>query len=235
MPAAIKTLIDEVLVPEFPDAATSNQCLINKYEGPECFLPRHCDDEKVIAPQSTVYTISLGDDSQVKFTNLHTGEQRILLAKGRSMYAFSRKSQAVWSHGIEKSAEFQGVRFSITLRTIGKRFTRSTVILGDSHTRHLKFGEGNGTFGFNMPGERVYTPLIEDIDPWTCVGYSNIIIHCGINNIKGRGANVQQCANKFISKIAEIKAWCPKAKLTINPILPSRSESINTISVCDIF
>ena len=227
IPAPIHALIDELLK-KCPDATTTNQCLINRYEGPESFLPRHCDDEKVIAPNSSIYTFSIGADSVISFTNLHTGEKRTLSAKGRSLYAFSRKSQAVWSHGIEKSAELQGVRFSITLRTIGKQFNRSTIILGDSNTKNLKFGKGNGTFGFNMPGERLFTPIIEDIDPWTCVGYSNIILHCGINNIKNHNANVKHCANKLINKIEEIKAWCPDSKLTLNPILPTKSGLLNT-------
>ena len=226
IPAPIKALIDE-LVKECPDASTINQCLINRYEGPESFLPRHCDNERTIAPNSHIYTFSIGTDSIISFSNLHPGEQRTLSTKGRSLYAFSRKSQAVWSHGIEKSAEFQGVRFSITLRTIGKRYNRSTIILGDSNTKNLKFGEGTGTFGFNMPGEQIYTPLIEDMDPWACVGYNNVILHCGINNIKNHNANVQHCADKFINKLEEIKAWCPNSKITINPILPTKSGSLN--------
>ena len=59
IPAPIKALIDE-LVKECPDASTINECLINRYEGPESFLPRHCDNERTIAPNSHIYTFSIG-------------------------------------------------------------------------------------------------------------------------------------------------------------------------------
>ena len=139
----------------------------------------------------------------------------------------TRKSQGIWSHGIEKSADFQGVRYSITFRTVGKQYNRSTVILGDSHTKYLKFGVGNGTFGYNMPGTRVFAPLIEQLDPQECIGYSNIIIHCGINNIKGHGVSVPNCVDRLICKVETIRALCPKSKITINPILPTKSQSLN--------
>ena len=112
----------------------------------------------------------------------------------------SRKSQALWSHGIEKCNEFHGVRYSITLRTVDKKFHRSTIILGDSNTKNLKFGLGKGTFGYNMPGKTVYSPLIENLDISACAGYRNIIIHCGINNIKNRGTDVSDCAKNSLIK-----------------------------------
>ena len=118
----------------------------------------------------------------MKFKNRYSGKQLDLPVKGRSLYVMSRQSQALWSHGIEKHDDFQGKRYSITLRIVGNRFRRSTIVIGDSNTRHLKFGEGKGTFGFNMPGESVYAPLIEHINPSLCAGYSNIVIQCGVNS-----------------------------------------------------
>ena len=193
IPEPIKTLIGQ-LSAEFPDAANINQVLVNKLDGPDSYLPTHSDDEHSIAPGSAIYTISLGSSSKIKLTNMHTGEQRILSVRNRSLYVMSRKSQVLWSHGIEKCADFLGVRYSITMRTVGNRFYRSTIVQGDSNTKHLKFGQGKGTFGFNMPGEAVYTPVIANIDPWACVGYKNIIIHCGVNDIKNDGIHVPDCA-----------------------------------------
>ena len=49
-------------------------------------------------------------------------------------------------------------RYSITFRSVGKN---STIIIGDSNTKHLKFSTGQhrekGTFEYHMPGERVET------------------------------------------------------------------------------
>ena len=40
-----------------------------------------------------------------------------------------------------------------------------------------------GTFGYNMPGERVKTFHISQINESKCLGYRNIVIHCDINDI----------------------------------------------------
>ena len=71
-------------------------------------------------------------------------------------------------------------RYSITFRSVGKNFKNSTIIIGDSNTKHLKFSTGKhrekGTFGYNMPGERVETFHISQIDERErkCLGYQNI-------------------------------------------------------------
>ena len=199
IPEPVKDIID-LLLPDFPKSKTISQCLINRYEGPDSFLPFHSDDEPTICPESDIYTFSLGSPTNVTFKHGHRGIQRILPVKGRSLYVMSRKSQALWSHGIEKCNEFHGVRYSITLRTVDKKFHRSTIILGDSNTKNLKFGLGKGTFGYNMPGKTVYSPLIENLDISACAGYRNIIIHCGINNIKNRGTDVSDCAKNSLIK-----------------------------------
>ena len=78
-----------------------------------------------------------------------------------------------------------------------------------------------------MPGERLYSPCIENLDPMACIGYSNIIVHCGINDIKNSGSNVEESVNRLIKKVEEIRSLCPNSKLTINPILPTKSEFLN--------
>lgn len=226
IPTVVQSIIEKLL-PDFPDAGTINQCLINRYEGPDSYLPRHCDDEQSISPTSSIFTFSIGSPTTVRFNNLNSGDQRDLTVNDCSLYVMSRRSQAFWSHGIEKSADFQSVRYSITLRTVGKRFNRSTIIQGDSNTKYLKFGKGKGTFGHYMPGETKYTPRIEDLDPSACIGYSNIIVHCGINDIKYNGCNVEECAKRLINKVEAIKSLCPKSKITLNPLLPSKSDFLN--------
>ena len=227
MPPLMKKTIED-LAKDHPEASRINQCLVNKLEGPESYISVHCDDESTIAPGSNIYTFSLGDDRDVRYTNLHSGEQQIFHAQDRSLYIMSRKSQAIWSHAIEKSAVFHGVRYSITFRVVGKQYHNSTVIMGDSNTKFLKFGKGNGTFGYNMPGERIYAPRIEHLDAQKCIGYNNIIIHCGINDIKDRGTNIPLYADRLINKIERIRSLCPKSIITINPLLPTKSDVLNT-------
>ena len=97
----------------------------------------------------------------------------------------SKSSQHYWTHQMEEIDLGETVRINVTFRSVGDNFKNSTVILGDSNTKHLKLSTGErgekGTFGYSMPGKRVETFHIRDIDPHKCIGYQNIVIHCGIN------------------------------------------------------
>ena len=35
-----------------------------------------------------------------------------------------------------------------------------------------------------MPGKRVEAFTIKELDPIKCVGYNNVVVHCGVNDIK---------------------------------------------------
>ena len=77
----------------------------------------------------------------------------------------SRTSQSYWEHEIGKCKDFDNtdVRFSLTFRHVSRKFLNSAVVIGDSNTQSLRFGEGKGTFGHNIPGRRVKAIHIEDI------------------------------------------------------------------------
>ncbi len=119
------------------------------------------------------------------------------------------------------------MRFSITFRYISKHNHNVTAIIGDSNTRYLKFGSSKGTFGDKMPGKRIECFTIEQIDPASCIGYQNLFIHCGINNIKHRNANVEEAAALLTTKLGTIRRLCPKAKIAVSPILPTKSPYLN--------
>ncbi len=111
------------------------------------------------------------------------------------------------------------------------KFLKSTVIIGDSNTRFLKFGTGQGTFGQNIPGKRIEALHINKINPLDCCGFQNIFIHCGVNDIKSYTINSR---DKLSSKFTELKGiidqiliLCPTSKVYVSPILPTKSRDIN--------
>ena len=122
------------------------------------------------------------------FKNKVTQEESKLEPVEGSLYAMSIECQHHWSHRIDMANLTNTSRYSITFRSVGKNFTNSTITIGDSNTKHLKFSTGQhrekGTFGYNMPGERVETFHISQIDERKCLSYQNIVIHCGINDIR---------------------------------------------------
>ena len=214
-----------------------NSCLVNKYVGPRAYLPKHADNESTIDPVSSIYTVSFGHSSKVKFSETHGQEKHEFVANPNSLYVMSRASQAYWQHQIDANDELpeDSVRYSLTFRHVDKKFTKSTIIVGDSNTRNLKFGSGKGSFGHNMPGKREEAIHLKDLKPASCCGYRNIFVHCGINDLKHYRVNnsgkVQQKFTELKSKLEEITVLCPNSKLFVSPILPTKSQDWNQRAV----
>jgi hypothetical protein len=164
---------------------TVNSCLINKYEGPDSFLPRHSDREVTIHPESSIFTLSLGQSCQIKFIERSSNSETILPCPDRSLYHMTRRSQEIYDHMIERGSLASGTRFSLTFRAVSWTNKNATALHGDSNTGGLRFGcDKRGTFGELMPGRKFWSPRIDDIDPVSCMGYTNVVLLCGINDVR---------------------------------------------------
>ena len=232
IPDPIQVLIDDI-IKRYPNTEI-NSCLINKYDcGPDSELPPHADDEPSIEPGSTIFTVSLGFNATIKYTSIHDGNVVKKEIAPKSLYLMSRLSQSFWRHEIEKceTQKLTDIRYSITLRHISQKYLKSTVIIGDSNTNNLRFGEGKGTFGHNIPGRRICAYRIDDINPTDCCGYKHIFIHTGINDIKQDSVTgptkVTECFKNLLRKVDEIRTLCPKSRLYISPMLPTKDRSLN--------
>ena len=231
IPNPIRKLINAV-ESIHPDTKV-NSAMISKYANGMAFCPPHCDDEKSLCPTSMIYTFSIGETRVMKFREKHdpNNTSSVSLADN-SLMIFSRQSQAYWMHSIEPDEEITGERYSITLRTNSPHFMNSTIIYGDSNTKFFKFGEGEGTFGAWMPGERVKTqrvedlPRIENIPP-----YQNIVLHVGVNNLNTNHINQSRSPVDLINviekKCKEIHSVYPSTRILISPLLPTKSRELN--------
>ena len=225
-PGPISKLAEQIKN-KFPDTVI-NQCLVNKYTDGNSILPEHSDDEDMIVFGSDIYTISLGDTREVTFRRLDGSEETVKKAvEGGSIYTMSRESQSHWTHRIDSSPEASGLRYSITFRYVSQNGKDATLIQGDSNTRFLKFGSGKGTFGEKLPGKRMQCFTIDQIDPRACMGYKNVVIHCGINDIRRPQADVRECAHKLTSKLDQISRSCIGSRIIVSPILPTKSPHLN--------
>ena len=225
------------------DKCQINSCLINKYSGKDSVLPEHADDERTIEPGSSIYTVSIGASCVIKFRDGFTGEEKAITVNDRDIYTMSQQSQCFWTHRIDKGDvladdnEEDTIRYSLTFRSVGDRYRNSTIIQGDSNTKYLKFGPGKGHFGYYLPGQRVETYHIKNIDPVSCIGYQNIILHVGINDLldtsPGRNkedlppTDIQGHLVHLVSKVETIQKLCPCASIIISPILPTKMPHIN--------
>ena len=163
----------------------------------------------------------------------------MVTAEDRSLYIMSQPSQQLWKHRIDcDSSNNEGYsRYSVTLRTVGAQYANSTVVLGDSNSKYMHFGTGRGTFGYELPGRRIETYHIKEIDPYSCIGYQNIILHVAINDMRERSPgrtsddppahDVPRHFDNFIRKVHDIQKLCPNANLIIAPALPTRIWLLN--------
>ena len=240
IPNPIKSIIKKIHDDPLYSDEKINQVVINKYNR-NAHLPEHSDNESTVRPHSNIFTVTIGHALPIVFRNKVTQEDSTLEPAEGSLYAMSMESQHHWSHRIDMADLIDASRYSITFRSVGKNYKNSTIIIGDSNTKHLKFSTGQhremGTFGYNMPGERVETFHISQIDERKCLGYRNIVIHCGINDIRDNSpgrqmsdpqpTEVKEHFNNLIQKIENIKNMCPNSSIVVNPLLPTKSQNLN--------
>ena len=241
IPPCLSKIIEKLGEKEEYKDLKINQVIVNKYAGNTSYLPEHSDNEKSIRPQSKIVTISIGGERNVLFKEKTSVNEHKLTVSSGSLYAMTQDSQFYWTHRIEKEENISDTRYSITLRSVGANFKNATLILGDSNTKYLKFGTGKqgekGTFGYHLPGNRVESFHIRDIDPLKCTGYQNVLLHCGINDIRNKSPgrlpsdadpmDVEAHFTLLVEKIKEIKALCPYTSIFVSPILPTKNAKLN--------
>ena len=96
---------------------------------------------------------------------------------------------------------------------------KTCIILGDSNRKYVSLASNT------LDAHRVSTFLIEDIDPYKCIGYKKIWVHVGTNNIKSIHCrnmdDVKKHFNTLMNKLDTIRNLCPHSKLIVSPILPT--------------
>ena len=238
IPSELQMIIDKMMA-TLNLTQKPNSILVNHYESAgspntdSSFLPFHCDDEKVILPDSQIATLTVGGTREITFQHLHnpTEEEVKLSPASNSLYVMTRASQAWYKHGIHATDEAVEERFSLTFRTVSEKFQKSLIIIGDSNTKDILFGPGAGKIGESYPGKRVKAGNKNQIDPTECIGYANIAIVCGTNNLREDNivhpSEVGTLVEKLANKLSQIKRLCPKSHITVMPVLPTRLPRMN--------
>ena len=105
------------------------------------------------------------------------------------------------------------------------RNPNTCIILGDSNTKYVSLASNT------LDSHRVPTFLIEDIDPYKCVGYKKIWIHVGTNNIKfincKSNHDIKKHYDTLINKLNTIRNLCPHSKVIVSPIPPTAIPALN--------
>jgi hypothetical protein len=230
MPKVISDLLDSVRTQLTSTDVVLNSCLVTRYKDGTKHIPPHRDNELVIDPESHIVTVSLGAEREMSFADNHGTNTKDLLLQSGSVLVTSRYAQDFWLHGIKPDHGSEGVRYSFTFRNIAPHYINSTILIGDSNTTLINFGEGKGTLGAWMPGKRVKAGHIEEIPDAIDIGpYRNIVIHTGINSINTTNHRRpdRYLIKTLESKCREITEVYPRSKLFVSLLLPTKSPNLN--------
>ena len=231
IPDPIQKVIDK-LHSKFPSSQKVNSCLVTKYADGQSDCPSHGDDEPFIHPKSDIFTLSVGADRSMQFSNCcdhvpATNESIIL--KDNDLLVFSRLSQDFFHHSILPEEDVTQVRFSFTFRTLAPYNINYTAIIGDSNTQDLVFGSDKGKLGQWLPGFRHKASKITNIpDPFTIGPCRNVVLNVGLNDLQeDNPKSPENLANQYDSKIRSILNVYPKTKIHISLLLPTKSTCLN--------
>ena len=69
------------------------------------------------------------------------------------------------------------------------------------------------------------------MDPLTCTGFNNVVVHCGLNDIRGNDVvseeQVKEVYVAFKTKISDIINLNKRARIYVSTLLPTKSDETN--------
>ena len=192
IPPAFQSIID-MLHDKFSisDEQKLNSIVIQKFSVHRAELREQSHSNPLINPDSTIFNICLADSCSVTFRNKCSNDKVNLDTVDNSLYSMSYKSQLYWTHKIEAPVQSdKSVHYSITFQSINQKNANSTLIVGDSNTNHIYFAheKQRSNLGGSIYGRRIRAFPIEEICPTDCIGFQNIMLQVGLNNLKNKFA-----------------------------------------------
>ena len=103
----------------------------------------------------------------------------------------SSKSQHYWTRKIDTPVIYDSsVHYCIPFRSVSRTNKNSTLIVGDSNTNHIYFSheKNRSDLGRDIYGRRLQAFTVDEIGPKNCIGFQNIVIQVGLNNLKSKYA-----------------------------------------------
>jgi alkylated DNA repair dioxygenase AlkB len=97
---------------------TYNSCLLNLYHSGDESMAWHSDDEKTLAKDGAIASISLGAERKFAFKHKKTGDTISMLLEHGSLLVMKGATQTNWLHRLSKSKLVKEARINLTFRTI---------------------------------------------------------------------------------------------------------------------
>jgi len=95
-----------------------NCCLLNLYHSGEEGMAWHADDEKELAPNSAIASVSLGAERRFVFRHKTHKEKTELWLETGSLLLMRGETQTHWEHSLPVMKRVKAPRINLTFRTI---------------------------------------------------------------------------------------------------------------------
>ena len=143
-PKPFTELINEtikLISSELP-GTTVQTCLVNRFTGPQSYMPEHSDNESVLCPNSSVITVSLGQERTIIYKNKTSKREVRLKVEHSSMYTMTVESNKHWTHRIDRELHSPKPRVSLVFFTLKNEPKCSEDPPSKPpHIKHLIFGD----------------------------------------------------------------------------------------------
>ncbi len=97
---------------------TYNSCLLNLYHTGEETMGWHSDDEKTLAREQSIASLSFGAERKFAFKHKRTGETISLLLEHGSLLVMKDATQTNWLHRLPPTKKITTPRINLTFRTM---------------------------------------------------------------------------------------------------------------------
>jgi alkylated DNA repair dioxygenase AlkB len=114
---ALKTLTERLT------AAQYNSCLLNLYHDGDEGMAWHSDDEKELAPQGAIASLSFGAERRFLLRRKSSKEQVEVSLTAGSLLVMRGATQAHWLHSLPKMKKVRTPRVNLTFRLITRHRT----------------------------------------------------------------------------------------------------------------
>lgn len=105
-----------------------NNCLINLYENGQSKMGYHSDQIDILAPNTGIVIISLGEVRSLRFRNIEHKEDRLNLElPNGSLFYMNQAVQKNWQHCIPKK-KTKNARMSLTFRNITVKLFKNELL-----------------------------------------------------------------------------------------------------------
>lgn len=113
-----KTLSELKELTEQLSGTSYNSCLLNLYHSGEEGMAWHSDDEKTLAHDSAIASLSFGAERKFSFKHKQTKQKVSMVLEHGSLLIMQGATQTNWLHRLPPTTKVKTPRINLTFRTI---------------------------------------------------------------------------------------------------------------------